>query len=391
VPRRDLQVALAALAVSVAVLTPSAAAQSVPGAAEPGDNVPPAGAEPGPEGAPSEPPPPKEPAPGWVILPGISYTPEHGLALAGSVLRYFRIDRGRQRRPSRLGLTGYASLDGRGELTFDPSLWMWHDRLNIAGTAGLSYYDYPYYGIGNQTPESFHEEFTAFRAVAHVDLAVRLWRGLFVGPLYDFRYEDITHIEEGGLIDRGVVGGDGGVVSGAGAILRWDSRDHTFAPRHGGIITLSPRFYRPELGSDFDFTRTLLDASWFFGLGGAHVLAFDGRADFRTGNPPFDYLALAGGSRLLRGMIEGRYRDMNFLGAQAEYRFPLFWRFGGVAFGGTGRVAHEVIDFRLDGWHWAGGAGLRFAVSREERINLRVDAGATVEGWNYYLGVGEAF
>jgi len=372
-------------------MTPALArAQSVPGVPDPGDATPPAGA------GEAAPPPevesgPAGPGPGWVILPGINYAPERGLTVAGALLRYFRLERRIDARPSSLGLRAGISLEGRGEVSFDPSLWLFGDRLNLAGTTGVSYFDYPYYGIGNQTPAADREDYTALRISSRVEVVARVWQALFVGPLYDARYEDVTDVEEGGMIDSGVDGGEGGVLSGIGGIIRWDSRDHSFTPRRGGVVSLSPRLYRQSIGSGRDFGRVVLDASWFFDVTGEHIIAVDGRADFRTGDAPFDHLSLAGGSRLLRGMIEGRYRDNHFLGAQVEYRFPVAWRFGGVAFGGAGRVADRVRDFDLEGWHWAAGGGIRFAVNPAERINLRFDVGATAEGPNAYLAIGEAF
>lgn len=374
------------------MLVPAAAhGQSVPGTPEPGEAVPPAGAA-----EPVLPTPelearPSEPAAGWVVLPGVNYTPERGAMATGALLRYFRLSRLPGTRASSLSLTAGISVKGRSELSFDPSVWMMRDRLNIAGTAYASRFDYPYYGIGNDTRAGDREDFTAVRAGARLEVVARVWRSLLAGPLYDARYEDVTAVEEGGLIDSGVVAGGGGLVSGVGGIVRWDSRDRTFAPHRGGLVSLSPRLYRRGLGSDQDFARVVLDASWYVEVTGDHVIALDGRAEMRTGDPPFDHLSLAGGSRLLRGMIEGRYRDNDFLGGQVEYRFPLVWRLGGVAFGGVGRVAHEVDDFDLEGWHWAGGGGLRFAVNRQEGINLRLDAGATVDDLNFYLAIGEAF
>lgn len=365
----------------------------MPGVPEPGEPAPPPGAAPDPA-----PPPeravdgtPDEPEPGWVILPGINYTPERGLTLAGAVLRYFRFGDAPQGRVSSMALRTGISFAGRGELTFDPSVWAAGDRINIAGTLGVSYFDYPYYGIGNDTPESNREDYTALRISSRIEVVARVWRSLLAGVVHDFRHEDVTEVEEGGLIDAGVVGGSGGRLSGVGGILRWDSRDHSFQPRRGGVVTLTPRLYRKGIGSDLDFGRVLIDGSWFFGLGGAHVLGLDGRLDMRTGDPPFDHLSLAGGSRLLRGMIEGRFRDNHMAGGQLEYRFPLVWRFGGAAFAGAGRVARRLADLDLEGWKWAAGGGLRFAVNPEERINLRFDVGATREGTNFYLAIGEAF
>ena len=389
----DVLAIWAALLVS---LTPALArAQSVPGIPEPGDVAPP------PAGGASTPAElearPRDidrrdgPGPGWVILPGVNYAPEPGLTVAAALLRYFRLGEDPEGRLSSVRMQASVSLHGRGEVSVDPSLWAADDRLRLGGTLNASYFDYAYYGIGNQTSAQDREDFTSVRINARLEAAARMWHDLFAGVLYDFRYEDITAVQEGGMIETGVVGGDGGFLSGVGGILTWDSRDHSFAPREGGVVTLSPRLYRRGLGSDHEFGRVLLDASWFVGLGGEHVVAVDGRADFRTGAPPFDHLSQAGGSRLLRGMIEGRYRDSHFLGGQVEYRFPLIWRVGGAAFGGVGRVSDEASDFDLDGWHWAAGGGIRFAVNPEERINLRFDTGITVEGTNYYLAIGEAF
>ncbi len=385
----------------LAGLLPATAARAgaIPGMPEPGEDSPPARANTEPdeltakptETREDEPSRPDQPKPGWVILPGVSYTPERGLNVAGTLMRYFRLDSGPEARPSSLALRASISLKARTEATFDPTIWLAGDRLNLAGTLGASYYDYPYYGVGNDTVVEDREDFTAGRVNARLEVVARVWQALYVGPLYDFRYEDITAVEDGGMLEMGAVGSDGGILSGIGGIIRWDTRDNSYAPHRGGLISFSPRMYRQGLGSDQDFGRLTVDASWFVSLGGEHVVAIDGRADFRSGNPPFDHLSLAGGSRLLRGMIEGRYRDNHYLAEQVEYRFPLFWRLGGVAFGGVGRVAEHVSDFKLEDWKYAGGAGLRFAIDRAERINARLDAGATVEGVNFYLAIGEAF
>jgi outer membrane translocation and assembly module TamA len=102
-------------------------------------------------------------------------------------------------------------------------------------------------------------------------------------------------------------------------------------------------------------------------------------------------MSLAGGGRLLRGMLEGRYRDDLFIGGQAEYRFPLWWRFGGVTFAGLGRVAGAFEELDLTGLKHSVGAGLRFAVKPDERINLRFDAATADGAFNLYFGIGEAF
>ncbi|HWM85397.1 MAG TPA: BamA/TamA family outer membrane protein [Kofleriaceae bacterium] len=329
---------------------------------------------------------------GWVFLPGVTYTPDHGLTLAGAALRYFKTE-ARTARVSHVVLTAEGSLEGRGMVSFDPNVWFDGGRFHLGGTALVSYLDYSYFGLGNDTRMADGEDYTAVRGTVRPEGVMRIARSLYGGVVYEFRHENITALEEGGAIDSGMVAGDGEgtVVSGIGGLVRWDSRDHSFSPRSGGLITLSPRVYGSFLGSDHDFTRLLLEASWFFGLGGDHVLAVDGRVDLRGGDPPFSYMAYAGGSRLLRGMLEGRFRDRHFAGAQVEYRFPLFWRFGGVAFGGLGRVASELSEFALTDLKYSAGGGLRFAIQQDERITVRLDVAKSNDDSAFYFALLEAF
>ena len=330
---------------------------------------------------------------GWVFLPGITYSPDRGLTVAGGALRYFRAPgQDDDARASNVRLTLEASVSGRGMVSFDPDVWIADERYHLGGTVWVSYLDYAYFGVGNDTTMQDREDYTALRGSVRPELVRRITRALYAGAVYEFRYENQTEISgEGDLAMEAVPGAQGETISGLGALLRYDTRDHAFTPRSGGLVTLSPRAYMTELGSDHDFTRLLLEASWFFSLGGDHVLAADGRLDLRGGEPPFTYLSSGGGSRLLRGMLEGRYRDMQFVGAQTEYRFPLFWRFGGAAFAGAGRVARHVSELTPDGLHYAGGAGLRFAVQKDERITVRLDYGRSRDDSGFYLAMLEAF
>jgi hypothetical protein len=108
------------------------------------------------------------------------------------------------------------------------------------------------------------------------------------------------------------------------------------------------------------------------------------------GEAPFISQALLGGTRLMRGFYEGRYRDDNSAVVQAEYRRDLFWRFGAVAFGAAGMVAPEYGQLSLNNLRYTYGAGIRFAIDPEDRINIRLDMGVGEEP-NFYLTIGEAF
>ncbi len=67
---------------------------------------------------------------------------------------------------------------------------------------------------------------------------------------------------------------------------------------------------------------------------------------------PFNQLSMMGGEMMMRGYYFGRYRDKNYLAAQAEYRFLPFdfsRRLGGAVFGAVGAVSDEFHLTTING------------------------------------------
>jgi outer membrane protein assembly factor BamA len=103
-------------------------------------------------------------------------------------------------------------------------------------------------------------------------------------------------------------------------------------------------------------------------------------------------LGRLGGFEMMRGYQDNKYRDRNYLAAQLEYRFPVYWRFGGVAFASAGEVAGGLGDFSLEHTRFAFGLGLRGVVEMEEHIPFRLDvAFDSSMNPNVYFGLLEAF
>jgi outer membrane translocation and assembly module TamA len=107
---------------------------------------------------------------------------------------------------------------------------------------------------------------------------------------------------------------------------------------------------------------------------------------------PVRSLASFGGANRMRGYYDGRYKDLNQLLLQGEYRFPLVWKLSAVAFAGTGSVAASFSEYALNDLKYSYGAGLRIPLDRKERLNMRLDYGIG-QGKNngFYLQLGEAF
>ena len=114
--------------------------------------------------------------------------------------------------------------------------------------------------------------------------------------------------------------------------------------------------------------------------------------EFLSGEVPFQQLALIGGPRRMRGFFEGRFRDKSLWILQAEYRRVIKGIFGMAVFGGMGNVAPQASKLFREKVHLAYGLGLRIRLSKQDKINLRIDVGWNEEGnLSPYLTVAEAF
>ena len=94
----------------------------------------------------------------------------------------------------------------------------------------------------------------------------------------------------------------------------------------------------------------------------------------------------------MRGFYDGRYRDMDYYALQGEYRFPIVWRFGGVAFGSVGKVGPDIPTlFSFSDLRAAVGVGLRFLMDPENQVNFRIDVAYNGKETAFYFNVLEAF
>lgn len=195
---------------------------------------------------------------------------------------------------------------------------------------------------------------------------------------------------EGFLVENKVIGSNGGRVSGGGLVVNYDSRNSLFYPTQGWLVEGQLYTEGSYTGSDFSYQKLVIDASKYYEIGKS-VLAFNGVASFATNGIPFHQMPVIGGTKKMRGYFEGTYRDANLLMLQTEYRFPLFWRLGGVVFGGIGEVSDKAYKWSLSNIRYNLGTGVRLTLDKAQRINLRADFGIGYKSSGFYLTIGEAF
>jgi hypothetical protein len=178
-----------------------------------------------------------------------------------------------------------------------------------------------------------------------------------------------------------------------GVQAEFDSRDDDYWPTHGSVAKFKSWFFTSALGSSRDFQRYMGGWSWYQRLRGEGlVLATNANATGATGDAPFYALPSVGaGLYGLRGYTQGRYRDRVLTTLQAEARAHGQGRMGATAFFGFGQVAPSVAKLPKSEALPAGGLGLRYKLTREFPMHMRLDYAWGKNGNLVYFSVAEAF
>ncbi|MDX2191555.1 MAG: BamA/TamA family outer membrane protein [Bacteroidota bacterium] len=266
-----------------------------------------------------------------------------------------------------------------------------------------SYSKYPefFWGIGNDKTNSGKYELYTFSQYSispqvHRSIVKHVFAGLGLEHqrVYDIFYHG-TGIEPSLFVKdnvRGVIDRSFYMINGASFYLSYDSRNNAYAPDKGIYFRLKFSEFSRFTYSDYVFSFLDADGRVFIKLFPKHILGFNYVSLFNFGDVPYRNFAQLGSSFIMRGYYQGRFRDRNFIGGQTEYRFPIFWKFGGVVFVGTGQVFGNFLDYTNDKLKISVGTGIRFELLPKEKLNLRFDVGwGNNNQFNYYLTVGESF
>lgn len=336
-------------------------------------------------------PPPKG---GFVVAPVVYYTPETRIAWGFVGIHYFRL--GATARAGRLSHYRFNVIRTQNKQSIaqvDYELYLAGGALLLDGMAKYSYYPDRFYGIGNRSAEEDREDFVSGNWRLQADLQRRWGENLYAGLHLETQSLQMRSTEAGGVLETGSISGSaGGSLAGMGLLAKWDSRDNTFSSSRGVYAALAvSRFFR-LLGGDHAFGQLTLDTRGYWPLG-RNVLALQGIFRSAWGDCPFQALPRFGGLNLLRGYFDGRYRDRAMLALQGEFRLPLGRRVGLCAFAGMAQVQEKPALLELDGFHAAGGAGVRYKFNPRENLVIRLDIGfAGPSGAPaFYLTFAEAF
>jgi len=265
------------------------------------------------------------------------------------------------------------------------------DKLNLQGI--VQKFPDEFWGIGPDTPDTAEESYTPQEFAFTLGYQWMLTQSVYLGPEYTFSSIKIKEVEEGGLLDAGgITGSDSTLVSVIGGRMTLDNRDSRIYARRGCFFEAALAAAGRFIGSTENFGQADFDYRRYFPLFRDHVFALQYILQLRTGTVPFEFLPKLGGQNIMRGYLDGRYRDRHYTALQGEYRLPLFWRLGGVVFGSVGKVGPDISSLISAQYLRAsGGLGLRLLLDEEDYINFRFDTAYNGDGLSFYFNVLEAF
>lgn len=338
---------------------------------------------------------------GVIAAPYAKYAPETSVAIGVSALYYFHFnneaDPATANRPSSTSGGVTYTLKNQLSTGMDYSLYLAHDKIYVFGGFDYKKIPYDFFGIGDHNPVDRIDSYTPLWVGGDLLVTYNFIRtahgeGLNAGLCSEVRHDKLLSSDAGGPLQaRTVPGSEGGLSAGLGMMMTYDTRDNTFSAHDGQFVDLRTMFYGKAIGSDFNFNRLTLDVRDFIPLAPKQTLALQGLFTMVGGYEPFYTMSRLGGELNMRGYFEGRFRDHDMLVFQSEYRFPVWWRFGAVAFADVGEVANDEGAFTFSGAKVSAGAGIRFLLSEEERVTVRLDYGVGYDSSELYFSINEAF
>lgn len=288
-----------------------------------------------------------------------------------------------------------ASTEGHYKVVLGGNLYLDQNKLILNGT--IQYIVFPEYllGIGNNVQREnleriITERFAFTNYVLHsIDKQKHLYAGVFqeYKNYYKITKDTVSWVEK-----NKYPGYEGGITSGFGLGIAYDTRDHKYNAMSGMFASFNAKAFTSGFGSDFNYNSIEFEFRKFFNPWYKHVIAFQLYSQGNYGNIPFYSLGQIGGTNRMRGYYLGAIRDKVIADAQVEYRMKVWSIFGVTAFASAGRVAGTYSEMDLNDLWYAAGFGLRIMVDSAHKANLRVDFGYGMKGSKtVVIGFAEAF
>jgi len=256
----------------------------------------------------------------------------------------------------------------------------WKNQLwKARGEIGYNRYFYNFYGIGSTSNIFDRETYDVNFPRVQLDL-LRSYKRVFFGFRSGFDDYRIVRLTPDGILDNSIkIGKEGGRSIGLGLLLQFDSRDYLQSPSKGFFGELNILNNTKRLGSNFNFWRIAMNISNYTSLKEDFIIASNLIITHTSEGTPFFEMPYFGSPSRARGFQDRRFTDKNMYVFQSEFRYPIYKRLQGVAFGSISAVTPNFGKIIHEDMKGAGGMGLRFQLSKNFRTKIRLDYGVTKE------------
>ncbi|UCH79940.1 MAG: BamA/TamA family outer membrane protein [Nitrospiraceae bacterium] len=325
----------------------------------------------------------------WAVVPLAAYGSDTG-AILGVSLFYFPSPSIDDIRNSSLDIILFGTTKGQFLITLGPDLYLDRGSYRLNPQLFGSYWTASYYGIGNDLPDD-PEDYDSKNIGFRLSLDRLFQNGFTLGPILNVRWSKIEPKPGGKMEADAPYGIVSDFYSGAGLAAGYDSRDNTNAPHMGNLIRYEYLNYLTDLGSDLDFRIHDVDLRHYFPTSERTTFAVSGKLRISRGRIPIRFLSKPDGIKILRGTESGRSLDRDLVALQSEFRYPITNKFSGTVFAEIAQVAPDLTDFRIKQFTSSIGAGLRYSLHQEQRLNFRIDLSWVDDKIGIVANVREAF
>lgn len=328
-----------------------------------------------------------------LAFPFVLRSPETSWGFGGATAFFFKAKRNEDKlRTSDVNLLALYTLREQTVIVLGSTIFFQGEDQILRFHGSYSNYPDRCWGLGNNSVENKIEKYSLKQIFINPQFIIRLFKKLYIGASLEFQQvSDFSYVTGGVFESQNILGRYGGLTSGAGILLTWDTRNNAFSPIKGVFAEINVTGFTKKLGSDFSFTSYVFDIRKFMPAGRNRVLGLQAFSKVNNGPAPIRYLAMLGGTEMMRGLYKGRYTDQNMITFQTELRQYLFWRLGVAGFAAAGQVSNHVNNFGLNDFHFAYGLGLRLVLQEKEKINLRVDFSFSQKNKGVYVILKESF
>lgn len=334
------------------------------------------------------------------IFPAVGYSLSNGVTFILASNFSFYTDNPKTTNLSVITLNPLYSLKQQTIVPLISSIWLKDNKINLLGD--YRFYQYPSltYGLGGKRllsqVDSVDYSYIKFSQEALYEITHNLYGGIGYALDYHYNIEEYGH---GKQYQNYTNSESSTSSSGIIARLKYDSRTNINNPKNAFYANLVYRDNLTAIGSTANWQEVEVEFRKYIQLSKypSNVLAFWSWNEFTYGGkvPYFDLPSVGWDdySNSGRGFIQGRFRGLDILYLESEYRFDILRNglLGGVVFC-NGESVPNYPSGRFTAVHFGKGIGLRIKMNKYSDTNLCIDYGIGDQGSRgFFFNVGEVF